>query len=75
MRAGTSAASAAPAIGTTTATIAVVMMRFLPRTSASAPVNGAVNAMAKVLAVMIALISAGPAPNSRERAGSSACGE
>ena len=64
-----------PAMGTTTASIAAAMTRFLPSTSAMAPVNGAVKAMASALAVMIALISATPAPNSRASAGNSACGE
>src|SRR4249919_1898878 len=73
--AGTSGASAAPAIGTATASIAAVITRFLPNTSATAPVNGAVRAMASALAVMMVLISAAPTPNSRARAGSSACGE
>ena len=59
MSAGTSGASAAPAIGTTTASIAAVMTRFRPSTSATAPVNGAVKAMASALAVMMVLISAG----------------
>ena len=36
------------------------MTRFLPNTSASAPVNGAVRAMASALAVMMVLISAAP---------------
>src|SRR5262249_35120641 len=75
MSACTSGASAAPVKGTTTANIAAAMTRFLPSTSATAPVNGAVKAMARVLAVMIALISAAPTPNSRASAGSSACGE
>jgi len=75
MSACTSGANAAPATGSTTASIAAAMTRFLPRTSATAPVNGAVKAMASVLAVMIALISAAPTPNSRASEGSGACGE
>ena len=75
MSAGTSGASAAPAIGTATASMAAVMTRFRPNTSATAPVNGAVRAMASALAVMMVLISAAPTPNSRASAGSSACGE
>ena len=71
----TSPANDAPAIGTTTASIAAVMTRLRPSTSAIAPVNGAVNAMASALAVMIVLISAAPTPNSRASSGSSACGE
>jgi len=75
MSACTSGANAAPMMGTTTASIAAVMTRFLPSTSAMAPVNGAVRAIASALAVMMVLISAAPAPNSRASAGSSACGE
>ena len=71
----TSCASAAPAIGTTTASIAAVITRFRPSTSAIAPVNGAVSAIASALAVMMVLISAAPTPNSRASAGNSACGE
>jgi hypothetical protein len=37
-------------------------------------VNGAVNAIASVLAVIMLLISVGPTPNSRDRSGSRACG-
>ena len=62
-------------IGSTTATIAAAMTRLRPSTSAIAPVNGAVSAMASVLAVMMVLIAAAPTPNSRASAGSSACGE
>jgi hypothetical protein len=51
------------------------MTRFLPSTSATVPVKGAVNAMASVLAVMMVLISAAPTPNSRDNIGNSACGE
>jgi hypothetical protein len=75
MSAGTSGAKAIPAVGTATASMAATMTRFLPSTSASAPVNGALNAMASVLAVMMVLISAAPTPKSRASAGSSACGE
>ena len=75
MSAGTSGASAAPTIGTTTASMAALMTRFLPSTSAIAPVNGAVMAIANVLAVMMLLISATPTPNSCDSAGSTACGE
>ena len=71
----TSGANAAPAIGTATASMAAVMTRLRPSTSATAPVNGAVRAMASALAVMMVLISAAPTPNSRASAGSSACGE
>jgi hypothetical protein len=55
--------------------MAAVMTRFLPKTSAMTPVNGAVRAMASALAVMMVLISAAPTPNSCAKAGSSACGE
>ena len=51
------------------------MTRLRPSTSAIAPVNGAVSAIASVLAVMMVLISAAPTPNSRDSSGSSACGE
>jgi hypothetical protein len=60
-------------MGSTTANVAAVMTRA-PSTSAMAPVNGAVKAMARVLAVMMALISAAPTPNSRASAGGNACG-
>jgi hypothetical protein len=62
-------------MGITTASIAAAITRLRPTTSATAPVNGAVKAMASVLAVMMALICAAPTPNSRDSAGSSACGE
>jgi len=75
MSEGTSEAKAAPVMGTTTASMAAVMIRFRPSTSAAAPVNGAVKAIASALAVMMLLISAAPTPNSRASAGSSACGE
>src|SRR5258708_7485187 len=51
------------------------MSRLRPNTSAIAPVTGAVKATARVLAVMIVLIWAAVAPNSRESSGNSACGE
>ena len=44
--------------------IAAVITRLRPSTSASAPVNGAVSAIASVDAVMVALTSAASAPNS-----------
>ena len=75
MSAGTSEAKAIPAMGTVTASMAVAMTCFLPSMSATAPVNGALSAMAKALAVMMVLISAAPTPNSRDKAGSGACGE
>ena len=55
--------------------MAVTITRFRPSTSATAPVNGAVRATASVLAVMMAEISAAPAPNSCESSGKIACGE
>jgi hypothetical protein len=55
--------------------MAAVMTRFLPKTSAMTPVNGAVRAMASALAVMMVLISAAPTPSSCANAGRSACGE
>ena len=72
--AGTLGASATIRVGTTIAIIAAVITRFLPSTSASAPVNAAVSAIASVDAVMIALISAAPTAKSRASDGSSACG-
>src|SRR6195256_1983003 len=51
------------------------MSRLRPNTSAIAPVTGAVKATARVLAVMIVLIWAAVAPNSRESSGNNACGE
>ena len=68
-------ASAISPIGITTASIAAVITRLRPITPASAPVNGAVSAMAAALAVITELISAGPAENSRASSGSRACGE
>ena len=62
-------------VGTTTANIAALIRRFLPMTSASAPVNGAEIAMAAVPAVISELISPAPTWNSRASSGSSACGE
>src|SRR5258705_7391680 len=51
------------------------MSRLRPNTSAIAHVTGVVKATARVLAVMIVLIWAAVAPNSRESSGNSACGE
>ena len=62
-------------VGTTMANAAAVIRRLRPRTSASAPVNGAVSAIAAVPAVINALISPAPTPNWRESSGKSACGE
>ena len=70
----TSPASATITVGTAAANIAVTISRLRPSTSAMAPVNGAVSAIASVPAVIIEEISAGPTPNSRESSGSSACG-
>ena len=61
-------------IGTVTANIAEVMRPLRPSTSATAPVNGAVSAMASVLAVIMALICAAPTPNSRASSGNNAWG-
>ena len=47
-------------VGSTVANIAVVIRRFRPTTSASAPVNGAVSAIAAVPAVISALMALGP---------------
>ena len=57
---GTLAAKVMITVGTTMANIAAVISRLRPTTSASAPVNGAVSAIATVPAVISALIS--PAP-------------
>src|SRR5690349_7805960 len=45
-------------VGMTRTNIAATMTRFLPSTSATVPVNGAVSATASVLTVMIVDISA-----------------
>ena len=70
----TSVDIAAITIGTVTANIAVVIRRLRPSTSAAAPVNGAVSAMASVPAVIMALICAAPIPNSRASSGNNAWG-
>jgi hypothetical protein len=75
MSCGTLAAKVMISIGTTAANMAVVIRRLRPATSASAPVNGADNAIAAVPAVISALISPAPTLNSRANSGSSACGE
>src|ERR1700674_3033906 len=62
-------------VGTTSTNIAATITRFRPRTSATAPVNGAVKATARVLTVMMAEISAALAPNSLDSIGRMACGE
>ena len=56
---GTLVAKAMISVGTTIANAAAVIRRLRPRTSASAPVNGAVSAIAAVPAVISALIVAG----------------
>jgi len=61
-------------VGTAAANIAAVISRLRPSTSAMAPVNGAVMAIASVPAVIMVLISAGPTPNSCDNSGSRACG-
>jgi hypothetical protein len=72
--AGTLPANATITVGTTRTTMAAVMTRLRPSTSATAPVNGAVSAIAKVEAVMMVLICAAPTWNSAASDGSSACG-
>ena len=71
----TSGAKTTSKVGTDSANRAAVMSRLRPSTSAIVPVIGAVRATASVPAVMMVLISAGLAPNSRESSGKSACGE
>ena len=69
-------ASAAMIVGTATSSDkAVTMTRLRPSTSATVPVNGAVNATASVLAVMMVEISAAPVPYSVDSSGRIACGE
>jgi hypothetical protein len=75
MSSSTLAAVATIAIGTVIASIAQVITRLRPSTSATAPVNGAVSAMANELAVITALMRPALAPNSRASTGNSACGE
>src|SRR5271156_5455443 len=72
---GTLPANAMITVGIVMAKAAAVIRRFLPATSANAPVNGAVSAIAAVLAVISALISPAPTPKSWASSGSSACGE
>src|SRR5882762_1722737 len=67
-------ASAIITIGTVATIIAAAITRLRPSTSAIAPANGADMAIAKVVAVMVKLISAGLASNSRASEGSSDCG-
>ena len=59
-------------VGTTMANAAAVIRRLRPSTSASAPVKGAVTAMAALEAVISALISPAPTPNSCDSSGKSA---
>ncbi len=47
-------------VGTVMANMAAMISRLRPKTSASAPVNGADSAIAKVLAVISEEISPGP---------------
>ena len=54
--------------------MAATMTRFLPSTSATVPANGADSAIASVVAVIVRLMSAGVAPNSRASVGSNDCG-
>ena len=62
MSCGTLAAKVMITVGTAMANMAAVISRLRPNTSASAPVNGAVSAIAAVLAVISELISPGPTP-------------
>src|SRR6266508_2638534 len=61
-------------VGRISASMAAVITRLRPRTSATATVNGAVIATASALAVMTELISAAPTANSRAKVGNNACG-
>jgi len=61
-------------VGTASRIIAATITRLRPSTSAIAPANGAVIAMASAVAVMVRLMSAGVAPNSCASVGSSDCG-
>jgi hypothetical protein len=62
-------------VGTATISMAAMMTRLRPSTSATVPVNGAVSAMASVPAVMMVEISAAPAPYCCDSSGRIACGE
>src|SRR5215813_9688410 len=62
-------------VGMTSANIATTMTRFRPSTSATVPVNGAVNATASVVTVIIVEIPAALAPNSSDNSGKIDCGE
>ena len=68
-------AKAAISVGSVSTSMAVTITRLRPSTSATVPVNGAVNATASVLAVRMVEISAGPAPNCSDSSGRIACGE
>jgi len=72
---GTLDAKLMSSVGTTMAKIEAVISRLRPRTSASAPVNGAVSAIAAVAAVINVLISPALTLNSCDSLGNSACGE
>src|SRR5947209_11277093 len=67
-------ASAIMISGTVATIIAAAMTRLRPSTSAIAPENGAEIAIASVVTVMVRLICAGVASNSRASEGSSDCG-
>ena len=71
----TSAPIAIIRVGNASASIAAVITRLRPSTSATAPLNGAVSATASVPAVMVALMTAALTENSDASDGSSACGE
>ena len=75
MSCGTLEAKVMQSVGTSMANIAAVISRLRPSTSASAPVNGAVSAIATVAAVMSVLISPALTENSCASVGNSACGE
>ena len=74
MSAGRLSASPTITVGTISMNIATTITRLRPRTSAIAPVNGAVNATASVETVMMVETSAAPAPNSFDSSGRIDCG-
>src|SRR5438046_7331237 len=67
-------ASAIMISGIVATIIAAAITRLRPSTSAIAPANGAEIAIARIVAVIVRLISPGVAPNSRASDGSSDCG-
>ena len=74
MSAGKLVANPSIMLGTTSTNIAATITRFLPSTSATAPVNGAVTATAKLLTVIMVATSAALALNSCESRGRIDCG-